>query len=207
MSTNTLHEPPPSPPDQQKSHVAIGLHCKIFEAWPDWIWHNKQSRWLHSADPETAILRYEDQVRGWFLKWASHLREKHDAGFVVLMVAVSYLEGNQQYREGESSEGNKSKRFFCTALRRLFPLLTEEQAKDLYAQVRCGLFHDGMTRKRVLIENREPEALRVDGPDFVISPNKLLDRIVADFDAYLADLRAPSSQTLAPFLKYSKAKS
>ena len=57
------------------------------------------------SNKEVDSLYYEAEII------ADELKENGSAGFVVLQLAVSYIEGNQQFREGESSE-NKSKKFF-----------------------------------------------------------------------------------------------
>lgn len=122
------------------------------------------------------------------------LKAEHNAGFVVLMVATAYLEGNQQYREGRTREG-ESKKFFVAAIQRIFSL-TEQQGRELYGEVRCGLFHDGMTKHRVSIANEYPDALVVVGDEFRISPNKFLDAVRADMTSYIAALRDPNSTAL-----------
>lgn len=194
-----LRQEPSDPPDERNEHRAVGLHCKIFAASPGWVWHNKRKVWLPLDDDLTAVTLYENRVRGWFLDWASDLTKRHDAGFVVLMVAVGYLEGNQQYRDGATSKNN-SKAFVRRALQRLFPWLSAVQADEFYCRVRCGLFHDGFTRAKVGIENRLPSALSMDSDQFLVSPNKFLGVVVADFDSYLADLRTPASTSLPLFI-------
>ncbi|MGH1344680.1 MAG: hypothetical protein ACRBN8_24185 [Nannocystales bacterium] len=189
----------PCPPDENLPHRAVGLHCKVFEAWPDRVWDNEHQGWLDKEDPLTSVRQYEDRVRGWFLRWGEHLRKHHDAGFVVLMVAVGYLEGNQQFRNGQSSKNN-STAFVVQALRRIFPWVLEAEAKAFYGRVRCGLFHDGMTKHGVEIENRHEQALTFDDDHFVVSPNKFLDLVVDDFDAYVVELQTPNSPALDSFL-------
>ena len=143
--------------------------------------------------------QYEDRVKGWFLRWGRKLQQHHDAGFVVLMVAVGYLEGNQQYRRGESSD-HSSKAFVKEALQRLFEWISPAEAANFYGVVRCGLFHDGMTKHGVAIENRAEQALAVTDGRFLVSPNKFLDLVAEDFELYLEELRTPGSATLANFL-------
>ena len=44
---------------------------------------------------ETKILIYEDRVKEWFLKIGVKLKQDNEAGFVILQIATSYIEGNQ----------------------------------------------------------------------------------------------------------------
>lgn len=62
--------------------------------------------------------------------------------------------------------------------------------------MRCGLFHDGMTKHRVSIANEYPDALVVVGDEFRISPNKFLDAVRADMTSYIAALRDPNCTAL-----------
>jgi hypothetical protein len=188
---------PPAPPDLQADHHAIGLHFKLFLASPEWVWHAHEQRWYERAAFETKVALYADRVRGWFLQWGDLLDGHHDAGFVVLMLGVSYLEGNQQYREGATSDG-ASGPFFRRALLRMCPAITTDEAKTFYKLVRCGLFHDGITKPGVGIENRFPDTVKVDPGtgDLLISPRWFLALVKTDFDEYVQQLRDPAQTQL-----------
>lgn len=112
------------------------------------------------------ILVYEDRVNTWFLDIAKKLKEDNEAGFVILQIACSQIEGNQQHFEGQVSN-RKSKDMFISGLKRFFkelndaypPLLT-----DFYTDVRCGLMHSGITKARVTINASAPNAIKISGP-------------------------------------------
>jgi hypothetical protein len=53
-------------------------------------------------DIATKIDIYEDRMRGWSLHWARELSKQHNAGFAVLTLALTYIEGVEQYRAGPS---------------------------------------------------------------------------------------------------------
>lgn len=110
MSLTTI----PPPDLKNDAHRAVGLHFKLFEKHADLAWDNKNRRWLERSAFETKVAIYEDRVRGWFLDCAARLQADHNAGFVVLMVAVAYLEGNEQYRRGSTSN-KKSEKYFVSA--------------------------------------------------------------------------------------------
>jgi hypothetical protein len=113
------------------------------------------------------------------------------------MVCLSYIEGIEQYRVGRNSN-SRSSDFFVSSMRRIFDeAYTEANLRDLYSEARCGLFHNGMTKGKVIIRNSFEPAIRF--PDFErieISPEKLLDIIEEDFENYLNELRNPENLEL-----------
>lgn len=144
---------------------------------------------LSLNDYETKIKIYEDRVNGWFLKIAEKLKRDNEAGFVILSIAIAYIEGNQQFREGKISENN-SKPFFIKGIRRIFGKedVPEDILKDYYKKVRCGLFHDGMTGKNVSISGDFPDPLRYTNGTIKINSHRFLDKIKQDFQSYIAEL-------------------
>jgi hypothetical protein len=138
---------------------------------------------------------YEDRVKGWFLDIGHSLANDPNSEFVILQIAVSYIEGNQQMREGKFSH-RKSEDFFARAAVRIFTQddLTLEDAKILYEQVRCGLFHQGITKRKVLLTNRYSDATKhIDGGIYINS-NVFLERVSDDLCGYLHNLRESSNE-------------
>lgn len=145
---------------------------------------------LSPYDIDDKIVVYKAQVNGWFLEPAERLlKSRYDTGFIVLMICLSYIEGVEQYRRGMSSNGN-SKSFFIRGLKRICPYLNDEDhnLELLYKEARCGLFHNGMVEKRVIINNSFSPSIKFEEDDIKISPSKLLRDIKNDFDAYLDEL-------------------
>jgi hypothetical protein len=156
---------------------------------------------LVELDPEIyadKILIYERQVQDWFLNPARRLLSDmgFQAGFVILSICLSYLEGVEQYRRGESSTGKTSRDFFCSSFKRVFgdKMLDDERIHDFYKDARCGLFHDGMTRSGVIadMDLKTPiEMVDFSGTTRIcFQPSFLLNSIEYDFKAYIRDLRA-----------------
>jgi len=151
---------------------------------------------LNPNEINTKILVYEDRVKEWFLEVGKRLKSDNEAGFIILQITLSYIEGNQQYREGESSE-RKSKEFFREGLKRIFPGIQriyniENVLDDFYKKVRCGLFHTGITGYNVSISGDYPDALKILFPDFpeiYINPPMFLDSIISDFENYIKELK------------------
>ncbi len=118
------------------------------------------------------------------------------------MIAISYIEGVQQYRNGETSRNQESD-VFKQGLRRIFSLKNESES-DLsmfYEQVRCGLFHDGMTRNKVIIKEVYQSPIDFSENTIRINPEMFLSKIKNDFDEYIKLLRNPNSLERANFGK------
>ncbi|WP_437822866.1 hypothetical protein [Tenacibaculum mesophilum] len=148
-------------------------------------------RQLSPFNIDDKIYIYEKQVKKWFLDIADNLikYKSKNKGFIVLMICISYLEGVEQYRQGTSSNNN-SFQFFKQAIHRIYPQkFTNNQLSSLYKEARCGLFHDGMTRSRVIINNSFQEGIQIINADIKISPSKFLNDIKHDFQSYLNELK------------------
>ena len=159
---------------------------------------------------ETKIDIYEDRVKTWFLDVARYLtlknevkinEEKFDtneAGFAILQIAVSYIEGNQLYREGKESLNN-SGNYFIKGLERIFNRKSVNSKKylgEFYNQVRCGLFHDSMTRKKVTINGEFNYKIKLTKDEIKINPYKFLDAVYADFNKYIQLLKNKRNKEL-----------
>ena len=144
-------------------------------------------------DTGSKVLIYENRQRTWFFDIAEKLKSDNEAGFVILMISVSYLEGNQQYRDGQPSN-NRSTATIKNAMQRIFPELDEDAIGAFIEQVRQGFFHDGITRNLVLIVvNDEVPALTKVRNKLWINPHLFLDRIKQDFENYIQELKNPSN--------------
>ena len=145
---------------------------------------------LSPYDINDKIVVYKAQVNGWFLEPAERLlKSRCNTGFIVLMICLSYIEGVEQYRRGMSSNRN-SRSFFISGLKRICPYLNHEDynLELLYKEARCGLFHNGMVEKRIIINNSFSPSIKFEEDDIKISPSKLLRDIKNDFNAYLDEL-------------------
>jgi hypothetical protein len=178
--------------------TAVSPHFVQSSDKPDVIAH-RSGREYPWPDKNTGILVYEDRVVGWFFDFGEMLKSEDNAGFAVLQIAVAQIEGMEQYRRGETSK-NKSEDFLCKGLRRIFPLEQWDDSwfNQFYTAVRCGLFHDGMTRRGVGISKDFPEALVYDEDrqQVLVNPNSFLDAVRSDFEQYLVDLKDPANSEL-----------
>lgn len=123
------------------------------------------------------------------------------AGFVVLSICLSYLEAVQQYKEGSSS-ANNSKNFFLRAFQDVFSSseMEDEFADLLYREGRNGLFHDGMTRGKMVYDMNLDKAFKVinNGSQSIIyfHPTYCLKGVKAHFADYLSKLRNEEERCL-----------
>jgi hypothetical protein len=114
-----------------------------------------------------------------------------ESGFAILSVIVSYFEMIAQFINGEDSE-NKSKLFFVQGFQAVYPRtpLSEPVIKDkIYKQVRCGMYHGGMTKAGVHISRHFSEGFTVQGREIYINPAKVVEEIKQHFTGYMASLR------------------
>ena len=158
---------------------------------------------------ETRVAIYEDQVRGWFLDQARILEKvSSGAGFVILMVCLSYVEAYAIFYNGQDSK-SKSERFFCDGIKAIFPVsggnaeLQDKGYQELWVQMRNGLFHTGMTREKVVpsgdfkapiavtmhIETQSPVRIEV-------NPHLMLGAIEDHLSRYTMRLRNPDEVEL-----------
>lgn len=140
---------------------------------------------------DTKILIYEDRMQGWFFDIAEKLKNNNEAGFVVLMIATSYFEANQQMREGRRSTNRESTSMINDALRRIFPELSSEQRRIIIEDVRQGFFHDGIARQRVFINasQRNTFEFQAGNRHVTINPHLFFDRVKKDFEDYIVFLK------------------
>ncbi|MFH1956982.1 MAG: hypothetical protein ABIJ15_00720 [bacterium] len=158
------------------------------------VYDEKTKKSLDPNNINDKITIYERQVKEWFLNRASRLLSGKKNGFIILMLSISYIEGVERYRQGNNSR-NSSTNYFKTGLQRIFAALhvSNHDLNDFYSQVRCGLFHVGMTRKQVIISQLYPHPIDFSESNTIkINPKKFLRDIKLDFNRYLKELRDPT---------------
>ena len=161
---------------------------------------------LDPYNPSHKIEIYKDEVYGWFLEPAKRLiqsTERFQNSFVVLMICMAHIEGIQQYKQGESSN-RQSSSFFKESIRTIFPSLdnlTIQKLDDIYAKVRCGLFHESMVKDGVIFSYGFESPIHVIDDDIRINPRLLLEAIIDDFDTYITKLKNSFSEELTDNFK------
>ena len=179
-------------------YIAPEIQGVLINGTPDVDDERTKSK-LYVNNIDDKITIYERQVKEWFLKRASRISSSDKNGFVILMIAISYIEGVEQYRIGKSSNGC-SKKYFRNGLRRIFDLdsIPDERLNDFYSQARCGLFHNGMTGGQIIINQDFPKAINFSELEIIIkiNPKKFLKQIQLDFDKYLKELKKSGDNDL-----------
>jgi hypothetical protein len=160
------------------------------------VYDEKNKEYLNPNSIDDKIKIYERQVKEWFLERANRLLEGDNNGFIVLMISTSYIEGVQQYLNGQSSNGS-SRAVFKQGLNRIFSLSVEDiKLNDFYSQVRCGLFHNGMSDSQVIISSSFQIPIDFSEYDTIkINPKTILDVIRNDFINYISKLKNQANVT------------
>lgn len=153
-------------------------------------WDEKTGNALDPNNIDDKIYIYESQVKRWFLNKATSLAKGKNNGFLVLMICFSYIEGVEQYIQGSRSN-KRSKEFFRDSMNRIYPgKFLDSDLDVLYSEARCGLFHNGMVRGKILINLEYEDPISIPNADTImINPNKFLNNIKRDFDNYIAILK------------------
>ena len=138
---------------------------------------------------------YQTRVNGWFFSVAEKLITDgmSPGDYVCVMVALSYLEGVQQFREGKETPKRKSGEWFKTSASRVFYDQPAAVIDRLWEEARCGLFHAGFTNGKVYLSHNAMKAIELKNDSIHINPKKFLKCVSEDFSKYVSDLRDETS--------------
>jgi hypothetical protein len=157
---------------------------------------------------------FEDRIRNWLLKPAESLLQLQQGFVSAISLLFTYFESIQIYISGQDSKG-ASQKFFIDGFLAVFgsPGIDKSKlnkmAKTIYIEGRCGFFHNGLSRGKVLYSKVRNEALTVTQPkvdgeiDFngevrsiVINPDRFHWCVKRHFNKYISDLRDVEKKTL-----------
>lgn len=149
---------------------------------------------LNPNNIDDKIYIYERQVKNWFLEKATRLVKGKNNGFLVLMICLSYLEGVEQYIKGQPSNG-RSPEFFKSSMHRIYAgKFSDVELNSFYSEARCGLFHNGMVRGKILISLEYDNSVSIpDNETIQINQKKFLIDLKKDFKDYISSLRDKSN--------------
>ena len=169
--------------------------------------------WKHKSDDFTTPLSLEEkieifyeQVYGWQLNIADKLVNGDEsiehADFSCLQILLSYFEMISKYNDGDTSTTG-SKHHFKKGVQRVYPNIFSNQSnKDyllnrLYKGARCGLYHMGMTKPKVIIFSRSPSIKYYNESDVIgINTHTLTKELKNDLATYRDQLKNTSNTTL-----------
>ena len=162
---------------------------------------------------EDKLKLFADRVSGWQLEIAAQLiADNPHAGFGVLHIVTSYFEMIGMYLKGPAIGKRKKRKrkgrsrvCFVAGARDVFPELAKEKPKheawflnSMYGDVRCGLYHQGMTKGGIFVSQDigAPFEFRDLGKGkhaIVLNPKLLTDRLTSHFDDYVRKIEDPAN--------------
>lgn len=173
-------------------------------------------RWDKLNNPcfDDLVNVFEDRIRNWLIEPAKSLLQIKNGDIPAISLLFTYFEGIQIYISGKDSKGASAKFFIDGVLGVLGssgikkPRL-KNMAKAIYAEGRCGFFHNGMSGKRIQYSEIRNEALIVTLPkincelDFngevesiVINPKRFCWCVERHFNKYISDLKNLENKSL-----------
>jgi hypothetical protein len=158
---------------------------------------------LASGAVDDLIDVYEDQVIGWLLEPARLMTGNQHAGFAILGLALTYfeplgqsLDGNPRASEPQFSKGLQA------VFPRIHPSVPAAVFKELYNQLRCGMYHRGLTKAKVVVTRGTQLPIVVtltggaDVQAITVDPWSLLEAIAIHHSGHVARLRNPAESSL-----------
>lgn len=169
---------------------------------------------------EEKLLVFSDRVRGWQLAIADQVSVQiPHSGFAVLSIITSYFEmigmyayGPNQTKQvpakggGQTQQGWGSRDYFEAGVNAAFPHLANANPQHtrwfmsaMYKNVRCGLYHQGATRSRILLTGEIPDAfqftnLENNGHLIMINPRTLVEHLKGHFSSFVLAVSNPANQ-------------
>jgi hypothetical protein len=161
---------------------------------------------------EQKIEIFSERVLGWQIDVAEEMSRQffealsandvgkpmRHCGFAVVSVIFSYFETVAQYLQGASSN-RMSADFFAYGFRSVYPVsgFDDAQIRIIYAYIRCGLYHSGLTRPGVTIyEGYQPTFSFDMGGRLLLNPFTLVRDVKRHLLGYVGRLRDGSEAEL-----------
>jgi hypothetical protein len=154
-----------------------------------------------------AIEMLHDRIQSRFLQPVDHLKnapQSTDLGFGFAMLALDCLliDTIQSFREGRL-KGNEARTarafvdFFRASTRFGSPIWSRRLIDEFFDAIRCGLMHDGETRKGWRLRRRHETAI-VERSDegYVLYRDNFHDALKAEFETYKEELSAGRTPAL-----------
>lgn len=119
-----------------------------------------------------------------------------ESGYAILSIVACYFEMIQQFLTGQTSKDN-SRKFFVAGFRQVYPdtAIEEMAIRLLYDWIRCGMYHDGMTRQATQLSRHFGAGFAVQNGVIHCNPARVVEDVRMHFVAYIARLRDPASAT------------
>lgn len=156
---------------------------------------------LAAGSVEDKIDVFEDQVLGWLLTPAKMMASSQHSGFAILAVTLAYFEPLGQFLEGKAG---RSEVQFTLGMKAVFPAMAGADSVilwELYNQLRCGMFHRGITKGKVTVVRGTMHPLVVirtgtEVTGITVDPWRLLSAIELHLTEYVNELRSGANAVL-----------
>jgi len=169
--------------------------------------HYKNSDFPSGISLDQKIDIFSDQVIGWQLDIAQQCVDKiPNSGFAVLHIIFSYFEMIAKSIDGYNGK-NRSREYFKKGFIYVFkdvvkkdpeindPNILEKVIYSVYDNVRCGLYHIGMTEANVKIslDYKYPIYYIIKLKELQINHSILIKTMLQHFNSYIVQLRDPQN--------------
>jgi hypothetical protein len=142
------------------------------------------------------------RVNGWQIGPALDFRDNNipHRGFAQLLIVSSYFEMIGKYRGGFTGE-NSSYKYFKEGLLYTFPEISPDEndlLKAFYKSVRNGLYHVGMTKSNVILDDSVQGSFGYSHElNYIrISPDRFVEDIQIRFNIFTEELLNPKNVNL-----------
>lgn len=142
---------------------------------------------------ETAILIFEDRIRGRFLDIVDQIQSLSYSGFVVMAIDCLLIETLEQFYCGVPDSVGGSKKLFNKFFDRSTTLskgFDKNQKELLYEHFRCGILHQAELKGDSLVWKIGPLVRNNTRNGIVVNRQKFHEILVCEFDSYTHKLRA-----------------
>jgi hypothetical protein len=158
----------------------------------DWknLEFKKEDDWLK------AIEIVEDRIRGRFVTWIDRIASEQFSGFVVIALDCLLLETLNGFMTGKKSAGDCSVYKEFLSIHKHFKL-DKDIALSFCTNVRNGLIHDTVTKRKWLIEKTKPHGKIVEKDtegNFVLNRSLFHAALKSEFEDWLSDLRTGNTK-------------
>jgi hypothetical protein len=127
-----------------------------------------------------------------------------ESGYAILSIVSAYFEMVEQLSTGTHSDGGKSREFFVRGFRKVYPCFggSNKQIEDIYGRIRCGMYHNGMTREGTVLSRDYKCGFQICGTEIRINPALVVEDVKRHFCCvFLQRLRDPCSCERQQFAK------
>lgn len=147
----------------------------------------------------------EEMSRQFFETRSTHQtgNPMRECGFAVVSVIFSYFETIAQYIQGATSHC-QSAQFFNFGFREVYPEtdLNDFDITGIYAHVRCGMYHRGLTRPGVNLYERHKPTFQFDEEgQLLLNPFTLVTDVKEHFCGYVSRLQDKSNTALRTYFE------